>query len=126
MPTVAQNPFQTIMESRKAGKLSDKPWGDFSDSDYKDAADYCSACLIDNNPSGEEKTKDLCKLPVREPNGGPLNRNGMSAAQGALMGARGGLKEPRSVQVAAAKKLVGLMNSHDIEPSDDLKKLAGG
>jgi len=34
---------------------------------WDDAESYCSACLIDVNPPGEEKTKALCMLPVREP-----------------------------------------------------------
>jgi len=45
-----------------------------------DASEYCSVCLIDLNPKGKPKVKDLCKLPVRSKPGGPYNRNALRAA----------------------------------------------
>jgi hypothetical protein len=47
--------------------FSDKPWGSMSESDYKDANQFCAACLIDLSPAGQEKTKANCTLPVKEP-----------------------------------------------------------
>jgi len=71
--------------------FSDKPWGAISDSDYRDASHFCSACLIDLNEPGQEKTKANCKLPIKEP-GGVYNRNAIHAAAAALAGARGGVQ----------------------------------
>lgn len=60
---------------------STRSWGEISASDYPDAASYCSASLMDFNPSGQDKIKDLCKLPVKEPNGN-YNVNGVLATAG--------------------------------------------
>ena len=46
--------------------FSDKPW-DGSASRWGTPEAYCSACLIDVNPKGQKKVKDLCHLPVKEP-----------------------------------------------------------
>lgn len=103
-------------------ELSTAPWtGDASK--YKDAAAYCAACLVDTNDPGKTKVQSMCHLPVREP-GGALNRHALFAAQGALVGARGGVKLPDNVKRAAAKKLVGLMKTNGLAPADSLAKLA--
>lgn len=62
--------------------VSNKPWGDISESDYADAAQFCNACLMDFNPSGSEKVKGLCFLPYKEPSG-TINVNGIQATAGA-------------------------------------------
>jgi hypothetical protein len=67
-------------------ELSTRPWVSISESNCRDAGQFCAACLIDLNPSGEEKTRALCRLPVREP-GGACHRNGIRAAAAALAGA---------------------------------------
>ena len=107
--------------------VSDKPWENISESDYADADDYCDACLIDLNPSGEEKTKERCKLPVYEPKkaGGKLNRNAVHAAAVVLAGGRGGVKAPKDAKEKAARKLVKLYKELDEDPPDSLRKLAG-
>ena len=106
--------------------LSQKPWGKISETDYADAADYCSACLLDLNGSGD-KTKAQCHLPVKEPKsmGGALNRNGMLAAQGALLGARGGVKLDPAQKRTAAKKLGSMMQNNDMDPAEGLMRMAG-
>lgn len=104
--------------------LSMKPWGSISEADYANAAAYCAACLVDMNPAGAEKKKELCKLPVREPDG-MVNRNGMLAAAGALMGARGGVDLPGAEKRVAAKKLANMMNRNGMQPSDKLMSMAG-
>lgn len=77
-----------------------KPWNGAA-SKYADAAAYCSACLIDDNPSGEDKVIARCHLPVYEPNG-DLNANALSSAAGRL-------NQTQSPQkAAAARKLVRL------------------
>src|SRR3989304_1468551 len=68
--------------------ISNRPWADFTEADYT-PEQFCRAALIDLNPSGEPKTKGLCKLPVREPDG-TLNRNGVHSAAGGAGGAGAG------------------------------------
>lgn len=102
--------------------VSNKPWSQFSDSDYNDAQ-YERACLIDRGGSGT--AKERCSLPVREPNG-MLNRNGIHAAAAALAGAHGGLKGVSPAQKkAAAKKLVSLYHQIGDTPPPSITKLAG-
>ena len=107
-------------------KVSDKRWGSISESDYEDAKDYCSACLIDLNPRGEEKRKENCKLPVREPKkmGGSVNRGAVHAAARILAGARGGVDAPDDEKRKAARKLVHLYRDLEEEPPESLRKLA--
>jgi len=105
--------------------ISNKPWGRISESDYKDAAAFCKACLIDLNEPGEEKTKANCKLPVYEP-GGALNRNAVHAAAAALAGARGGVQAPPEEKRKAARKLIRLYRELDEEPPESLRRIAGG
>lgn len=104
--------------------FSDRPWGQISESDYEDADAFCAACLIDLNPPGKEKTKALCKLPVKEP-GGAYNRNAIHAAAAALAGARGGVKAPPEAKAKAARALVRLYREMDEEPPESLKRMAG-
>ena len=104
--------------------ISNRPWGDITDADYKDTADYCAACLIDLNDPDSEKIKGKCKLPVKEP-GGALNRNAVHAAAAALAGARGGVQAPGEDKRKAARKLVSLYRELDEEAPDSVKRLAG-
>ena len=60
-----------------AEKISNKPWGQFSEADY-DKEQWYRACLI-KPPKSEYTAKKQCKLPVREPDG-TLNRNAVHAA----------------------------------------------
>ncbi len=92
-------------------------------SDFKDAATYCDASLVDLNEPGKPKVKTLCHLPVKTPEG-KLSRGALFAAQGALVGARGGVDLAAKVKAAAAKKLISLMKSHSITPAPALLKVA--
>jgi hypothetical protein len=107
-------------------KISDRPWSEISDSDYADAKDLCAASLIDLNRAGEEKKKELCKLPVREPRkmGGALNRNAVHAAAVVLAGGRGGVDAPADEKRKAARKLVRLYRELDEDAPDSITKLA--
>ncbi len=105
--------------------FSDKPWSQFSDSDYADADALCTASLIDLNKPGEAKVKSLCKLRVKEP-GGTLNRNGIHAAVVALVGGRGGVNAPPEEKRKAAKRLMGLYREMQEEPPESLKRMASG
>lgn len=104
--------------------ISDKPWGQFSDSDYPTADAFCNASLIDMNPAGQPKTKALCKLRVNEPNG-DLNRNGVHAAAAVLAGARGGVDAAPEMKRAAARKVLALYRSLHEQPPDSITRLAG-
>ncbi len=105
--------------------ISNKPWGSVSESDYRDAAAFCKAALIDLNEPGGEKIKSRCKLPVYEP-GGALNRGAVHAAAAVLAGARGGVSAPAEEKRKAARKLLRLYNELDEEAPESLRRLAGG
>lgn len=98
--------------------VSDKPWGTFSESDYPTAEDYCRAALVDMNPGGQRKVKAMCHLPVREPNGGPLNRNGVHAAAGRL----NQTQIPPAMRAAAARKLISLYREIGETPPESLRR----
>lgn len=99
--------------------FSNRPWSEFSESDYKTAEQFCSACLIDLNPPGKPKVKELCKLPVKEP-GGTYNRNGIHAAAVRIHQTHA----PREEKRKAARKLIRLYREMGEEPPDSLKRLA--
>ncbi|MCL6431482.1 MAG: hypothetical protein K6V36_11590 [Anaerolineae bacterium] len=103
--------------------FSNRPWGQFSESDYEDAAAFCAACLIDMNEPGAEKVKARCKLPIREP-GGTYNRNAIHAAAAVLAGARGGVDVPPEEKRKAARKLIRLCSEMEEEPPESLRRLA--
>jgi len=105
--------------------ISDRPWGEISESDYPDAAAFCKACLIDLNEPGAEKVKSKCKLRVYEPNGA-LNRNAVHYKAAELNGARGGLDAPPDEKRQAARKLLRLYAELQEEPPESLKRIAAG
>jgi hypothetical protein len=102
--------------------ISNSPW-DGSASRFKDTDAFCSSCLIDENPSGEKKTQDLCKLPVKEPNG-DVNANAIHSAVAALAGGRGGVHASPAAKKAAARKLVRLYSELKETPPDSIKNMA--
>lgn len=105
-------------------KVSNKPWSNFSESDYN-KEQWWNACLIHLVPKSEYTSKEQCKLPVKEPDG-TYNRNGIHAAAAALAGARGGVDAPMEEKRKAAKKLVSLYrNVLNEEPPESILKLAG-
>jgi len=87
-----------------------------------DAAAYCRVCLIDTNPSGQEKVKDNCKLPVRSKPGGAVNKNALRNAAGRIFQMKGiGAEAKRK----GARKLVRLMREAKIDVGESLLRLAG-
>lgn len=104
--------------------FTDAPWSS-PESDL-DADAFCAVCLIDTNPEGKQKVKDNCKLPIRSKPGGPVNKNGLQAAAGALLGARGGVQgvSPDDKR-KAAKTIVSYERQAKMEPGDGILKLAG-
>ena len=103
--------------------ISNAAW-DGSASNYADTNAYCSACLLDLNAPGEKKTQDNCKLPYKMPNG-DINTNALSAAAGALNGARNSLTGVSpAAKKKAAKALIRAYQEAQLTPPDSLKNMA--
>jgi hypothetical protein len=104
--------------------VSGASW-DGSASRFSSTEAYCRSCLIDENPAGEPKTQDRCKLPVREPSGA-INRNAVHAAAAALAGGRGGVSASAASKRAAASRLVQIYR-RDLreDPPESLLRASG-
>jgi hypothetical protein len=108
----------------KAERFTSVPWSDPAPN--LSPEDYAKVCLIDLNPPGEEKKKGLCKLPIRATPGGPTNINALRAAAGSLGGSRGQeVQAPEEAKAKAARELVRLMRSADMQPGEDTLRRAG-
>jgi len=59
--------------------FTERPW-DGSSSRWPSVDEYCSASVIDLNPAGKPKTKQMCYLPVREPGTREVNVNAVRNA----------------------------------------------
>ena len=106
---------------------------DGSAANYEDPAAYCSACLIDVNPDGEDKVTALCMLPVR----GPGDEPGAYVDK-AVMAAAGGrgitqVEKPEGVEEAtwdsavkaAANEIVSAYEQMDRVAPQSVYDLAG-
>src|SRR5262245_49756804 len=109
--------YETVADEPSLVAVSDKPWSQFTASDYT-IEQWRRACLL-KMPDGDPESKSTYKLPVREP-GGALNRNGVHAAAAALAGARGGVAAPAAAKAAARSKLRGLYKQLGETPPDSL------
>lgn len=98
--------------------ISEAPW-DGSASRWDTAEAYCSACLVDDNPSGQDPVKSMCHLPVKEPSGA-LSRAGVHAAAARLSGTQISPADKKK----AARKLLGYYRQLDEDPPPHLKMLA--
>lgn len=96
--------------------VSNKPWSDFKESDYT-PEQWKAACLI---VRGDGSTKAQCSLPVREPDG-TLNKNALSAAAGALAGARGGVQATPEEKAKATATLLRLYSTANMMAPPSLK-----
>jgi 2'-5' RNA ligase len=107
-------------EEYRSRSFSDTPWSQFTQADYDDEQ-WRAACLIHDEPAEgqDEYSKELCKLPVREPDG-TLNRNGVHAAAGRLSAVDASADQKRS----AARKIVSLYREMDEDPPDSLMSMA--
>lgn len=97
-----------------------KPWDGsparFTDEQYRAATLFCRP--------GEGPPKDLCSLPVLEPDGS-LNTNALGAAAAALAGARGGLRNvSMDLKASAARKLVRLYGQANMPAPESVVALA--
>lgn len=108
--------------------VSDRPWSGISSASYANAAEYCAACLIDENEPGDTHSKARCKLPVYEPQrlGGRLNRNAVHAAANRLVRQRGGVEAPLAVKERTAQRLLELYATIGDPPPPSLRRLAVG
>ena len=97
--------------------ISEKPWGDISESDYT-LEQWHNACLIHLH-DGPPTSKSQCKLPVRTPSGA-LNRNGVHAAAAALAGARSPLNAPSEQKAKAAVALRRCYQQLNEDPPESL------
>lgn len=102
--------------------FTNAPWST-PESDLS-ASDFCRVCLIDLNPSGEEKVKSKCYLPVRSRPGAPYNKNAIRAAMGGhgLMRVKG---VPAAAKRKAARRLMRLAQEGGIEVGVTIKRLGG-
>jgi len=107
--------------------VSDRPWAGVTRASYASAAEFCAACLIDQNPDGDPKTKSRCKLPVYEPRdmGGRLNRNAVHAAADRLVRTSGGVDASLVQRQVAARRLIELYATIGDPPPRALTALAG-
>lgn len=89
--TSANQPDDNLTESppEPDGNLTEPSQKQFDDSSWNGAASqwdtaeaYCRDCLVDVNPGGEDKIKDLCFLPYRKPGGSNPNRSALQAIAG--------------------------------------------
>lgn len=108
--------YANTSDTSQRAAASSRPWSDFPESKYS-PEQYARACLID---SGTGTGKSRYSLPVREPDG-TLNRNGMAAAAGRI----GQTAVAPDKKKAAARKLVGLYRSINVDAPEELERLAG-
>ena len=88
-----------------------------------EASDFCKVCLVDTNPSGEEKIKAKCKLPIRRTPGGPISKAALRNAASRIFQVSG---VPAADKRKAARSLVRHMRAAGIEvTSSALLRLAG-
>lgn len=84
-------------------KFSDAPWST-PESDLPVEA-FCSVCLVDYNPPGEEKTKARCKLPIRSKPGAPISKAALRNASSRLPQMKGVPAEEKAKAKAKLERL---------------------
>lgn len=82
---------------------------------------FCQCCLIDLNSGRGEKSKNLCKLPLKYSPDGEYNLNAMAVAVGRLLQ----VDAPTAIKKKAAKKLLRLYREAGKEPPETLMRYAG-
>ncbi len=91
----------TLLEVVNKASFTNASW-DKSVTNRLSASDYCRCCLVDYNPSGEEKVKAKCKLPIRATPGGPIYRAALRNAASRLPQMKG---VPAEIVAGAKRKL---------------------
>jgi len=98
-------------DSVSKASFTDAPWS--TPRSKLDAAAYCSVCLIDENPPGQDKIKEKCHLPVRSRPGAPVNKNALRNASARLSSTQASSKS----KAKARSRLISLMNQAGIDTS---------
>jgi hypothetical protein len=80
-------------------------------------------CLIDENPSGKEKVKGRCHLPIRSRPGGPVNKNAVHAAAGGHGVSR--VKASAAAKRKAARRIVRLYREMGETAPEHVYRMAG-
>lgn len=84
-------------------KFSDAPWSTPESNLSADA--FCSVCLIDANPSGKEKVKSLCHLPIKSKPGAPISKAALRNASARLNQVKGVSSQEKSKAKAKLERL---------------------
>jgi len=105
-------------------EVSDAKW-DGSPSNWKDTPSYCDSCAINMNTGDRaDWMQDKCKLPFKFPDGA-ISTVSIATCAAALNGARGGLKDvPADAKKKAARTLISAYREAQMDPPDNLKKMA--
>lgn len=105
-------PCELLAQNDLTAAVSDKPWSDFSQSDYSDDQWYNATAMHTN---GDSRAKSDNKLPYKEPSGA-VNRNGVHAAASRFNQTDG----PAEAKAAAKAKLRGAYKQLGEEVPDAL------
>ena len=95
-------------------KFTDTKWS--SPESELEAGAYCSVCLMDWNPSGQEKVKDKCALPIRSRPGAPINKGALRNASSRISqvkGAPSAMKSRAAARLKSLKKQAGIGEDSD-------------
>jgi len=102
--------------------FTDDPWDGPEAEASMSPEEFCTCCLIDTNPSGQDKIKANCKLPVRKTPGAPYNKNALRNAAARIFQLTGvGAEDKRK----AAAHLVRLMAEAGIDAGESVLRMAG-
>jgi len=90
-------------------KFSDAPWS--SPESSLSVEDFCRVALMDWNPSGQEKVKSKCALPIRSKPGAPISKAAIRNALARInqvKGAPSAMKARAAARLASLKKQAGI------------------
>jgi hypothetical protein len=111
MPEEEASEDESEEEETEKATFTDAAWN--TPESNLDVGKFCSVCLIDENPAGQEKVKGKCHLPIRSRPGAPINK-------AALRNAAARLNQTNASSESKAKakrRLISLMNQAGIETS---------
>lgn len=128
--TLFLDKVRDLLGNTKESSFDDSEWSGAA-SNWSSTEAYCADCLIDVNPSGEEKTQTNCMLPLSKEGSSKPNRNALRA----MAGGRGisAVKKPDGVSEAtwsaakrkAAKRIKSLWSSaFDTEVPESIASMA--
>jgi len=95
-------------------KFTDAPWS--SPESSLEVGAFCSVCLLDWNPSGQEKVKSKCALPIRSKPGAPISKAAIRNALARINQVKGA---PSAMKARAAARLKSLKKQAGIGEDSD-------